>query len=400
MTAPDTATAAAEPTLAEAFGELASGLVELEDGAAPTTSTPSDKAPGTAIVPADKNNASTSPALTKDNPATPTKPETAPDSSTSAAQADLGADKAKDETAELLAGSKPLQYVVDGAAKTFDGVHEWEGGGAVILADALPKIKDRLQQADRLVVQNRALYETAQQYERIGGMKAFSDLKSQNAVLDASGSILLKAIQDEATLITLATDPAAREQLIREVKLAAREAQMNATTAFQQETAKIAEQRQSAGQTQTAIANAVSQLARQFDGLTAADVEAVKNHALRVQSAIVRPATPDEARAAGVKVGESIIDLPTLHQFLFDRHSLRHQTVAAAKRDAEAARDNKAALAAAAPIAAGQPAAPRPGAGQPTPKRNGSKSLDQMSSAEITRAMKTGRIFDMMGADE
>lgn len=386
-----TASSAAEPTLAEAFGDLAAGIVEMEDGGSPTTSAPSDR--NNAPAPSIEKGASPAPnaaaAKPSETPAPAAKPGAEPTASP-------GTEPGEDP----LAGSKPLTYAVDGEIRTMDGVHEYEGGGAVILADALPKIKDRLQQADRLVAQNRALYDTTQEFQRLGGAQAFAALQAEKAVLDASGTILLRALTDPNMLVTLATDPAAREMLVREIRQSAREAHSNAREQFQTEATQFTAQRNAAGQTQTAIGNAVSQLARSFEGLTTEDVQAVRSHALRVQSAIVRPANPDEARAAGVRVGESIIDLPTLHSFLADRHALRQGAVAQARRDAEAARDNAATLAAARPTAPGAPGAPRPGAGKQTPKPNGGKTLDTMTSAELTRAMKTGKIFDLIGAGE
>lgn len=356
----------------------------MEDGGSPTTSAPTSEP-------------------TRPAPAASAKPTETPKADAQAPVAPIVAPTTTEPAAEdgdPLAGSKPLSYIVDGETRTIDGVHEYEGGGAVIMAEALPKIKDRLQQADRLVAQNRSLYAQSQEYERLGGVQGIQQLRAEKAVLDASGTILLRALTDPNTLVALATDPAAREALLRDVRLSAREAHSEARERFQTEVSQATAQRTAASHTQTAIGNAVGQLARSFDGMTAEDVQAVRNHALRVQSAIVRPANPDEARAAGVRVGEPIIDLPTIHSFLADRHALRQSTRDAAKRDADAARDNAATLAAARPTATGAAAAPRPGAGKPTPKANGGKTLDTMTSAEINRAMKTGKIFDYIGAEE
>jgi len=130
-------------------------------------------------------------------------------------------------------------------------------------------------------------------------------------------------------------------------------------------------------------------------GMTAEDIAAVRANALAVSSAIVHPASPEEARVAGVQPGELVINSPVIVQWLTERHQARQAMVAAAQQQAKVAQENAARLAAAAPTPTnGHAAAPRPVAAKPAPPPP--KTLDQMSYGELTRAMRSGRIFDLI----
>lgn len=385
-----------EPTLAEAFGEFSQALVESEDASAGTAET--QHASGDTAAPSADTRG------TSDAPGTQAAPPADAGTKTPSAQTTQNAPTtaAPDSEADPLAGAIPLTYTVDRETRTFAGVHEVPGMGAVVERDALPRLKDRLQQADRLVEQNRALYAESQEFQRLGGRAKVEELTANAAMLDKAASLLIGALTNEETLLTLATDPVARQHLIRELELSGREAQNAARSTFRnnhtQATQQAHQASQTAAQSQTAIGNAVVEIAKQFPSLTAEDVSAVRAHASRVSSAIVRPANAEEARTAGVRPGELIIDLATLHTFLSDRHSLRQQYAAAATTAANTARDNAARLAAAAPTAGKSTptATPRPGAGKKVVPVS-DRPIDTMTSAEITRAMKTGRIFSMMG---
>jgi len=133
----------------------------------------------------------------------------------------------------------------------------------------------------------------------------------------------------------------------------------------------------------------------------------VRSHAARMHAAIVRPATPGEAREANVQVGSPIIDLNLLNELLSDRHALRTSVAQQAQRRQTDTLENAARAAAAAPTTVapnGKTPAQRrdPANGRfiATPPRQNQKKLDEMSSAELTRAMKSGRIYDLIGDEE
>ena len=389
MTAPETTES--EPTLSEAFGELAGALADEDEGGGTATE---EEAP-----PTEEEQGAAEPEKEEESPKAPGAP---------APEAPPEPGQAKQATPDKTATEperQPLTYTVDGQQRSFDGAFVLPGLGAVISNEALPRLQDRLQQADRLVAQNQVLYQQSNEFSKLGGRAAFDKLSADKAMLDASATLLLRALSDEATLVTLATDPVARQQLIKEIHITAREAQFNATNLARETYARETEQSSTAQRTQTAIHNAVGALAQEFSGLTEDDISMVRSHASRMHAAIVRPATPEEAREANVQVGAPIIDLPILHALLADRHALRATAVEQAKRSQTDALENAARAAAAHPttVANGNrpPAAPRPGAGKPRaapPAKQ--KTLDEMSSGELTRAMKSGRIFDLIGDDE
>jgi len=390
MTAPNTEQ---EPTLAEAFGEFANAFAESEDDApdagaveAPTAEPGAEPAPGGGE--GQEGQEEPGKAAQPQQPGTQQQPPPEQQPGQPPENA-------------ALPERKPLSYTVDGQAKEFEGGYIIPGHGAIITNDALPKLQDRLQQADRLVAQNQALYRETQDFAKLGGRAGFEKLQAEKAMLDASGYLLLRAITDENTLVTLATDPVARQQLLKEIQLTAREAVYNATNAFRQSAERENAAGQQAFRTQTAIHNAVGYLAQEFEGLTAEDVDAVRSHAARMHAAIVRPATPDEAREANVQPGMPVIDLPMLQALLKDRHTLRSSVIEAAKRSQTDALENAARRAAAAPttVVAPRPA-PRPGNGTKPLTAPVQTPLDKMSSAELTRAMRSGRIFDLIGNDD
>jgi len=384
MTAPDTTDS--EPSLAEAFGDLSEALANEGDEPAAEDAAEGEEHPESPQQPQQPDQPAATPAEEGAQPATP-QPTAPPEGQPPAQEA-----------------REPLTYTVNGQVKPFDGGFIVPGHGAIITNDALPRLQDRLQQADRLVEQNQNLYRQTQEYQKRGGLPAFEKLTISNASLDASATLLLRAVTDENTLIALATDPVARQQLIKELELTGRDAQQKASAAFREAVEREAAQGTTAEQTQTAIHNAVGQLAQQLPGLTADDVAAVRSHAGRMHTAIVRPATPAEAREANVPVGAPIIDLALLHSLLSDRHTLRQSVAQTAQQRQTDALENAARAAAAAPTTVtngnGKPAAPRPGAGKPPAVQPKQKALNEMSSSELTRAMRTGRIFDLIGDDD
>jgi len=389
--APD-ATQAADPTLAEAFGELANAIVEGEEDSEQETTSP---------APSD----SPAPAPAEEPKAAPPAPEAPkPDAATQPteeAKPDAPApDAPKEPTpAELLATQQPLTYVVDGATRTFDGAFVIPGRGAIIPNEVLPRLQDRLNQADRLVAQNESLYQTAQEYQKLGGRDGITEMMTQRALLDKVGALLINTLNNPDVLMRLATDPREREQLLRDVNLTAREAQYTAQNEFREQFARDATAHQTVIDQQqvahTAINNAVALLATQHvPGMTPEDIAAVRTNALAVANAIVHPANPEEARIAGVQPGEMVINSPVILQWLTERHQMRQALQASAQAQAKLQAENAARLAAAAPTPAAAPAAARPVVAKPAPPAP--KKLDDMSYGELTRAMRSGRIFDLI----
>jgi hypothetical protein len=326
-----------------------------------------------------------------------------------------------DETeADPLANATPLTYTVDGQAKTFEGAYVVPDLGAVIPTDKLTQLQDRLQQADRLRGVNQQLYDQVQTFERLGGVKAYEELKLQTAQQDAAGRIFLNALvnpendtalTDLLARLALAETPQERQQLIqrsllRDAQLAVREAALNARDTL---TAQMTERESAAQQTaeaQTALTNAVTTLAQRHPSLTPEDVQAITRQAHRFASALIRPATPEEAPTIGVKPGERVLDLAALNDLLSERAQERAMLAKRADAAEAAGRENAKRLAAAttagkASVTRTAPATPnangRPGAGLPTPKPKG---VEEMSYTEMKRRMLTGRFLSDTADDD
>jgi len=404
MTAPDTTDV--EPTLAEAFTELAEGIANAEEQGGDITGHP--QAPQQTAedreLAAEGSQAADGQAAggqQAGDQRAPAEAEERHQAARSSAQLAADATGTADEAAEQSAApqAEPLIYNVDGQQRAFDGGFYVPGQGLIFTEEARGRVLDVLQRSERLSAQNQQLYAQTQDFQKLGGRAAFEKLQGEKAMLDASATLLLRALSDENTLVSLATDPVARQQLIKEITLTAREAQFNAANQAREQFQRESTQAVAAQQTQTAIFNAVGAIAQEFQGLTADDIQAVRTHAGRMHTAIVRPATPDEAREAQVQVGAPIIDIPLLREILKDRHALRQSAVEAAQRRQTDAQDNAARAAAAAPtrVAPNGRTPPRPGPGMPSSDK---KKVDQMSYTELTRAMRSGRIIDLLEEED
>ena len=319
----------ADVGMAEAFGDLADALAASEEGGG-GAGNPVDVAvddTGTPAVPESAPPATPGPGEEQSRQAAPTEHTQSSDqiqASTQQSTPNTTANQAPEQAGtEQTPELQPLNYTVNGQGRVFDGGFIVPGQGAVISNDALPKLQDRLQQADRLVQQNQTLYNQVQEIQKLGGRDTFEKLTAQRAMLDASASLLLRALTDQNTLVALATDPVARQHLLKELALTARETEYRATTTVREQYAREQAQAQSAQDAQTALWLGINGNAQAYPGLTAEDVNAVWQLSQRMQSAIVRPATPAEAQQANVRPGDLVIDHDLLHAMLQERHALR-----------------------------------------------------------------------------
>jgi hypothetical protein len=98
--------------------------------------------------------------------------------------------------------------------------------------------------------------------------------------------------------------------------------------------------------TPQAISGAVDQWAAQYPSLTPADKQHAIQHLTKIGTTIVRPATPDEATAAGVKPGQLIIDHPVVVAYLSDRAAWREEQARSTSAVSKATTENAARLAA------------------------------------------------------
>jgi hypothetical protein len=245
-----------------------------------------------------------------------------------------------------LKGSEPFKYKVNGEERAFEGAHRIPGEGLIFTEDAVPKLQLELSRAATLEAQNRELYQRQQAIERLGGSKAIESLTLSEARHKAAVNRLAQILQDPEQLTRLVTEEGELDRVKREIALDIREAENKARTDFTGRATEGEREAQATEQTTTAITNAVATLAREFTNLTDDDLSKAQAHFARVRSSVVRPATPEEAREAGVKVGESVIDLATIRDFLSDRNQIRSDQKKTTEKVESATRENAARLAA------------------------------------------------------
>lgn len=403
MSAPDVV--ASEPSLEEAFGELADALVADEDGGAGEAAAPTQPSTGPAAAGGAPQAVPPDHMLQPDDTQSNLQTQASTQQSTQQNTANQAPEQPStqsetDKPPEL----QPLGYSVNGQTKTFDGGYVVPGQGAVITNEALPKLLDRLQQADHLHELNQQLYRQVQEIQKLGGRDAFGQLTAQRAMLDASATLMIKAMNDPKVLAQLATDPVARAQMFKELQLVAKETEINATNQFREQITREQAATQNQADVQATVRDVIGRMAPQYTGLLPDDVEVIQQQAARMLPAIFRPATPEEARIANppVQPGQTILDLNLLHQMLNDRHVLRQAVVEQSRQRQIVATDNAARASAAAPttVQNGNGARPAPRSGNGKPAATEKKPLDQMSAKDFNRAMKSGRIWDLVGEDE
>jgi len=244
----------------------------------------------------------------------------------------------QDPFAEALKTGKPLTYVVDGQPKETADIVEVEGRGAVIPPEALNRVRDRLQQADRLATQNKTLYTESQ--ERVKAHERdVSEWERKVARLDAAGAVLLDMLENPQNLLAL-QDPQQREFLVRQMQVAAKEADFKTREAF--------EQRQQTTQTQTADAETrrtllESQVKALTEGLPAEDVKEAMEFFGPMANVLYRPVTAEDIAqfpAHNLQLGQPIFDAPRIEAWAVSRKNLRAQMSESAQKRTDAAKHN------------------------------------------------------------
>jgi hypothetical protein len=292
---------------------------------------------------------------------------------------------APEEPVDPLKDAVPFTYTVDGAEKAYDGIKllkDAEGNvqGGVVPTASIKDLQYRLQRGDYLETQNKSLYEQTKAYDAVTftdratntelkGMQAVERYVTENAKLTAAVELLAKTLENPDALAAIYGDPRELQLLTRELGLAARDAEARTRGQFTSRISQAKEQETStqdrAQVTTQAITGAVQHWASQFPSLTPDDTQKAIAYFAKLGSAIVRPATPDEAKTAGVKPGELVIDHPVIHEYLSDRADLRKQAIASSAAVTNAAKENAARLASATrpkakatPVPTEQPKAP------------------------------------------
>ncbi len=289
------------------------------------------------------------------------------------------------ETPEPEITPIPFKYQVDGREVAFDGIEEIPGEGALVSLEALPRLKDRLQMADRLAPQVQQYQQTLNRFQKVGGFERMEQLEANAAVLQAVGAKFLEILAEDgpkteegyaASLAELATDPRARALMLRELDVITRDAELKARGTFKGQLAGVEQAGAQEAARGSAIKGAVSEMAaavaKNF-GVTLApeDVAEAEEVFSQFADSIYRPATAEEAATLRVPVGSPIIDYPKMHPWFVARAQFRQRGSADASRATAAAAENANRLAAATPTrpATTRAATQRPGTGTKTPAR-------------------------------
>lgn len=232
-----------------------------------------------------------------------------------------------DPLESLLADAKALDYTVDGKAKDYDGIKMTADGRGIISKESIPDVQYRLQRGEYLESQNTHLYGQVKQYEAIGGMQKVESLSVENARLSEAVKLLAETIENPDKLVALALatqsgDTAQFQLLTRELKIAAQEAAIRAKSEFTQHitTAASAASNTQDETTQTAntIAASITQWSPRYPNLSPDDLASANRLLTQFGAAVVWKASPEDARQAGVKPGEYVIDHRKVDAFLKD----------------------------------------------------------------------------------
>lgn len=272
----------------------------------------------------------------------------------------------------------PFKYQVDGQEVAFDGIEEIPGEGALVSLDALPRLRDRLQTADRLGPQVQQYQQTLNRFQKVGGFERMEQLEANANVLVGIGKTLLDLLTDEAVteegyparLAKLATDPEARANLLDRLDILTQKAEMEGRGKFKAALSGM----EQAGQEESArgqvIHGAVSEMAAAVARnmniqLLPEDVAEAEQVFAQFADSIYRPATAEEAATLRIPVGSRIIDYPKMHPWFVARAQFRQRGSADANRATAAATENATRLAAATPTrpANTRAATQRPGTG-------------------------------------
>jgi hypothetical protein len=251
--------------------------------------------------------------------------------------------------------------VVDNQPRTYDGIKIATKDGQQyghIPADKLAEVRQKLSRHDHYETANKQLYAKTQEFERLGGVKALESAHVETERYKTALTVFASYLDADnpEKLIALAYavqngDRSEFDRLAQQVKdqttIAAYQARDSWGKKATQDTANASQAEQRGQITTASIQGSIQTHAAGFSSLTAKDIEAAQAHFARLGSAVVRPATPDEARVAGVQPGELIVDHPVIYDWLKDRNELRAEQARSAATSTSKGTENAARLKAA-----------------------------------------------------
>jgi hypothetical protein len=298
---------------------------------------------------------------------------------TAAPTSEAPAPEGTEQTPEPEAAAIPFKYQADGEELSFEGIEEIPGEGAIVSVEALPRLRDQLQQAHHLSRQIGQYQGVVDRFQKVGGFERMEQLEANAAVLQAVGQKFLEILAEDgaktedgypAALAELATDPRARALMLRELDVLTRDAEMRAKGTFRSTMQGVDRAGQEGASRTQAITGAVQEMGKAIASafgvtLPAEDLAEAEQVFGQFAESIYRPATAQEAATLRVPVGSPIIDYPKMHPWFTARAQLRQREKATANTAATASAENAARLAAATPTrpATTRAATQRPGTG-------------------------------------
>lgn len=314
---------AGEFSLAEALERRAASLNILPDE--PGLTPPDDPAPPDAPK-ADQPPEVATPEADSTKPETPTTPEpTAPD-----------------PFEALVKDAAPLPYRVNGADKQFDGILLLKDGRALVPADRVDDVRNRIAREESNAAAVKGLIAEKQAVEqRFGGVKGITEKLELAAQTDASALHILRTIAADPTQFVMVKDGQIVTNtdrinfLVRESLVAAREAKFDVREEWGKAEQNFTQSANDAQVRESAVPNALTQY---FPDVHADDRAMLTRNA----GAYLFTVTPEQARDHGWPLGTLMVDLPRMQADVSHLKSVRGQTQASTVKRDEAAKVNAA----------------------------------------------------------
>jgi hypothetical protein len=299
-----------------------------------------------------------------------------------------------DPFATLAKDAKPLTYNVNHTAKTFEGILEVEGKGAIIPAERLQEVRNALARSDSNADANRELYAAQQRIEQsFGGYDGIVQKLETSAQVNAAAMHIMDVLQrsrDAGGNIQM--DAHSYALLVKEAGLAAKEAVWSMRAEQTQKQHEHATTEADAQVRETAIPTAIESFKSIHPTLTPEDLAAAQRHFGPFKDALTFKASPEQAAQWGVKPGAWMVDRNKMAAWFEDRVATRTATVTASTAQAAAAKFNAAAMPKPAPVKAKAKAVPRDADGKFVERERVNPS-DAFERALSGRSI-SGRDFD------
>ena len=318
------------------FGEIAEAYAGLTDSPTATTGTDAEDAPTSGAA----------------SDATASRDDGATDATTASEESDQPDESAPDgesETQDAVPADEPFTYTFKGEAKPVEGMAVIPGHGAIVDLDTLPKLQQRLSEADftreqasqfrtQLADWTARIQYRTDDGRQLQGPDAYQASRLEAQMANAVNKVLWNAVfsGDPQRLVQLATDPAQLEILRRDAQLAAINGMQEANAAWGRAAHEAQQSTQSSQTTQQVIASTAQWLAQsEFGTLPAPVAQQVAEDFQQFAGSIVRdPRTPEERQIAASD--------PVLPGKVVDLAAMRAAYQRAAQRVQQAAATGKA----------------------------------------------------------